>query len=160
VATSFPASLLSIDAEKPAPRNCSELITPENAVKRIKGVPGTTLFRIRPALSPFITGIEKSRTTRSGLHSYALAMTSWPLEASPQMLHPACSNNCRKVLLTTALSSARRMRFTQPRFRAKWIPSVSIFSSEMRALNTEHCTVAHDDWSGVRRRFVEQKSVD
>jgi hypothetical protein len=118
-------------------------------------IPGIIAFRMRAAVRPFISGIERSSTIRSGLSSCAIAIASCPLEASPQTAQPASSNIRRMLLLTTALSSAKRICFTYARFpvdrrtfRGTDCLSLVISGYDSRPLHprmqySTHCTLPH-----------------
>jgi hypothetical protein len=67
---------------------------------------GTRSSRILTASRPFITGIEKSKTTKSGCRRVTASIASHPLSASPQILKsPSCSNISQSACRTNALSS-------------------------------------------------------
>src|ERR1700681_2128954 len=74
------------------------------------GTWGSIAFRTDPASIPFVTGIAKSITIKSGLSVLAFSIASRPLTASPQTLNRVCdSRKNRSNWQTMELSSAIRI---------------------------------------------------
>jgi len=71
-------------ARIPAARACTFIAALSCAVYMTTGTSGSIAFKTDPASSPFIAGIEKSITIKSGWSVLAFSMASSPLTASPQ----------------------------------------------------------------------------
>src|ERR1700730_17837782 len=73
------------------------------------GVDGEFDFSVSAASSPFMMGMDKSSTIRSGTNSSALSMASMPFTASPTTLNPgSASNKARTAMRTLSESSTIR----------------------------------------------------
>ena len=71
-----------------------------------RGIPGAIFIISRAASMPFITGIEKSRTTQSGRNARNFSTACRPLVASPQTLKSARASKILRIAARTkSLSS-------------------------------------------------------
>ena len=78
------------------------------------GTCGIRPFSTDAASAPFISGIAKSKTIKSGLSSVAFSTASPPSLASPQTINPAISRNLRVIFRISSLSSTTRIRLPPP----------------------------------------------
>jgi hypothetical protein len=77
-----------------------------------KGRDGNKRLSTRAASRPFITGIERSSTIKSGLSCCAFSIASRPSAASPLTSQPACCSNVSRIILRIrAESSTIRIPF-------------------------------------------------
>ncbi len=111
---------LSIKSRTPASSATFLMCGSAKVVYITIGTAGISRLRMRVASMPFITGIERSITIRSGLSFCALSIASEPFAASPQTVQSGfSSNNAHKLRLISGLSSTTKIRFTCSRFGVK-----------------------------------------
>jgi hypothetical protein len=105
-------SVFATTALIPAANVSSGWIASAYNVHKIIGAFTDIARRVRATSSPFMRGIDKSSTIRSGLKHCALSMASSPSVASAQTEYSACFSKKWRVAVRIAwLSSAMSMHF-------------------------------------------------
>lgn len=100
---------LETRAEIPIRRACCSAKRSPKALYIIRLTPGIKRFRTRAASRPFITGIDKSKITRSGRSCWAFVIASLPSRASPHTRKPGSRTKTpQRACRIEALSSTMR----------------------------------------------------
>src|SRR6266851_9819221 len=93
-------------AETPTEWASSSENTSQYSLKTISGTAGINLLRTLAASMPFITGIERSSTIKSGCSSCAFSIASRPFSASPHTSKSASdvnnSQSARRIISTSS----------------------------------------------------------
>src|SRR5216683_1071237 len=112
---------------------CSTYLSPK-ALYIISRTPGIKRFSTRAASRPFITGIDMSKTIKSGRNCWAFSIASRPFSASPHISKSSSrSNISHSALRMKALSSTIKIDLTI------WVPFLG--NTEMPDIETRFAFV-------------------
>src|SRR5580765_5631655 len=110
---------------------------------------GIVVLRTDAASAPFIRGIAKSNTIRSGFNFFACSIPSTPSVASPHTSKPACSKKSPMMFRTQSPSSTTKILLRKECLVGEGVASCCSYCAMLRlygldlfrgrgAIHTEH----------------------